>query len=348
MSETDEVLISVTGAAGIITLNRPKAINALTVQMVEGILAALSGWAADDGVRLVVIEGAGEKGLCAGGDVRAVREDVLAGRTEAALSFFAREYEMNRMIARYEKPIVAFQTGIVMGGGIGVSSHARFRIATASSKFAMPEGAIGLFPDIGVNAILAEATEPRALAFLLSGMTVGAADAIALGLADTMVDEDRLADIRTRIIDAAKAWEPDTQIAAVIQSESLEAGSPEFCAKADALAACFGCETVSGIIDQLRLHADGGDVGAHALVAKLEAHSPTSLAVALMSHRRARTDRTIEAVLERDLALARWIAVRPDFAEGVRAVIVDKDRTPKWQPSDPRAVDYGEIAALLD
>ncbi|MCD7061355.1 enoyl-CoA hydratase/isomerase family protein [Pelagibacterium xiamenense] len=348
MSETDEVLISVSGAAGIITLNRPKAINALNASMIEAILAALAAWAHDSTIRLVLIEGAGEKGLCAGGDVRAVREAVLAGQSEAALGFFAREYEMNRMIARFEKPIVALQTGVVMGGGIGVSAHGRFRIATASSKFAMPEGAIGLFPDVGVNAVLAEAPEPRAMAFLLSGVTVGAADAIALGLADAMVDQERLSGIRDRIIDAARAGEPDTQIVAIIQAETLEAGPAQFCATADALAEAFTGDTVPQIISALHHCADEGVEGALPLVTKMEGHAPTSLAVALMAHRRTRRDPSIEAVLKRDLALARWMAVRPDFAEGVRALLIDKDRTPAWTPADHAAVDLTEIAALLD
>lgn len=347
MGEDAQVLVSVSGAAGIITLNRPKAINALTAHMIEDVLGALARWTADESIKMVLIEGAGEKGLCAGGDVRAVRDLLVSGRSEEAFGFFAREYEMNRVIARYSKPIVALQTGVVMGGGIGISSHARFRIATANSRFAMPEGAIGFFPDVGVNAILAEAPEPRALAFLLSGATVGAADAIALGLSDTIVDKARLDAIRARLIDAGNAGAPETQIAAVIQSETLDAGTSKFCAMADSLADAFALERAGEIVDRLGVLARDGDSAVDAFVARMAGHAPTSLEVALVAYRRARRDRSVEAVLTRDLALARWIAGRPDFAEGVRAVLVDKDKTPKWSPADHSAVDRDAIAAVL-
>src|SRR5690606_34050934 len=245
--------------------------------------------------------------------------------------------------ATYPKPVVAFQHGIVMGGGIGISSHARYRIATPSSRFAMPEGAIGFFCDVGVNAILYKTSEARALAFLLSGQTVGVADAMALGLADTAVPEDALASLRGRVIEAAQAGDPDTAITALILSESVHPGDAGFCALADSLAPVLAGDTAGAILDGLLELAEEGDPGAAALHAAMVRQCPTSLAAILVSHRMARQRRDVRAILEDDLSLAGFMALRGDFAEGVRAVLVDKDRTPKWDPARLADVDIGAL-----
>lgn len=343
----NNISISVEGACGIIRLTRPKAINALTADMIAAVRAALDEWDEDDRVRAVLIEGEGEKGLCAGGDVRATRELALAGQTRQVASFFADEYDMNGLIATYPKPIIAFQHGIVMGGGIGISSHARYRVATVSSRFAMPEGAIGFFCDVGVNAILYKTSRARALAFLLSGQTIGAADAIALGLADAAVSDAGLARLRGRVIEAAQAGDPDTAVATLIQAASVEAGEADFCALADSLAPLFAAETVGKIIEDLMDRAEDGDPGAAALHAAIRRQCPTSLAAIFLSHRRARQLRDVRAILEADLALAQYMALRADFAEGVRAVLIDKDRNARWQPATLAAVDTAALDEVL-
>tara|TARA_R100000365_G_scaffold1542_1_gene5220 strand:- start:13605 stop:14687 length:1083 start_codon:yes stop_codon:yes gene_type:complete len=343
----DEISISIEGGCGIIRLTRPRAINALSAEMIGAVRYALDEWDENDDVRAVLIEGEGEKGLCAGGDVRRTREMAMAGDTRPVFSFFADEYDMNGLIATYRKPIVALQHGIVMGGGIGISSHARYRIATPSSRFAMPEAAIGFFCDVGVNAILYQASEARALAFLLSGQTVGAADAIALGLTDTMVPEDALADLRGRVIDAAQAGDPDTAITALIQSESIDAGAADFCALSDSLAEIFAAPDAEKIVEGLLDWSEDGDPGAAALYASIARHCPTSLVAIVLSHRRARHKRDVRAILEDDLALARHMAMRPDFAEGVRAVLVDKDKAPKWEPARLADVDVTALQRVL-
>lgn len=343
----DDISISIEGACGIIRLTRPQAINALTADMIAAVRAALDKWDEDERVRAVLIEGEGEKGLCAGGDVRATRELALLGDTRRVFAFFADEYDMNGLIATYPKPIIALQHGIVMGGGIGVSSHARYRIATVSSRFAMPEGAIGFFCDVGVNAILYKTAEARALAFLLSGQTVAVADAIALGLADAAVPEDALAGLRARVIEAAQAGDPDTAITALIQSESIDAGEPSFCGLADSLAPVLAGETAGEIVENLLDLAEEGDPGAAALHAAITRQCPTSLAAIVMSHRRARQLRDVRAILEDDLALAKYMAMRSDFAEGVRAVLIDKDRNAKWQPSRLAEVDIDALEQAL-
>lgn len=342
-----EVEFSVESATGIITLDRPEAINALNSDMVEAIDEALARWADDDGVRAVLIEGRGEKGLCAGGDVRATREMVLAGQKDNAFAFFATEYRMNERIARYGKPIIALQRGIVMGGGIGLSSHARFRIATETSRFAMPEAAIGFFCDVGVNALLYKTTQARALAFLLSGKTVGAADAMALGLTDSMVLDASLEGLRRRLIEAAGAADVDTAIAAVIQSESANAGPAEFCALADSLAGAFDQPDMSNIVDHLDILADEGDPGAAAFLHTLLDLCPTSLAISFLAHRQARRDRDVGLILKTDLQIARFMVVRPDFAEGVRAVLVDRDRNARWEPQKIGQIDMAALEAVM-
>jgi len=346
-SETSEVLFAREGAVGVITLNRPEAINALSLAMVEAILARLQDWAEDDAVRAILIEGRGEKGFCAGGDVRAVRETLLAGRTDLAIRFFAAEYDMNRLIATYDKPVIALQTGVVMGGGIGLSSHARYRIATPGARFAMPEAALGFFCDVGVNALLARSARAPALAFMLSGSTIETSDAIVLGLTDLCVPQTALAGLRQRLIGAAEADEIDTAIATVLQSETSVAGEAPFCALADQLSDCFAENEVGGIIEMLDYAAEDGDVGAASLVGQMKAHCPTSLAVILAAHLAARRSRSLAAVLDTDRRLAEAMIQRPDFSEGVRAVLVDKDRAPVWSPDRLHRVDKGAIARWM-
>ena len=343
----NEISVSREGACGIIRLTRPKAINALTANMIATIRSALDEWDEDDEVRAILIEGEGEKGLCAGADVRMVRDLALSGDVRQVHGFFADEYDMNALIAGYPKPIIALQHGVVMGGGIGISSHARYRIATETSRFAMPEGAIGFFCDVGVNAILYKTSRERALAFLLSGQSVGAADAMALGLTDAAVPAEALPDLRARLIEAAQAGDPDTAITTVIQAGSVDPGEAEFCALADSLAPVFARDSVVDIVEGLLDLAEDGDPGAAALHAAIKQQCPTSLAAIMLSHRRARQRRSVGLILEDDLALARLLAMRPDFAEGVRAVLIDKDRAPRWQPERIFDVDLDELERAL-
>lgn len=341
------VRIGVEGGAGIITLDRPKAINALNLDMVDEILDALALWADQDRIKIVLIEGAGEKGLCAGGDVRLARELMLAGERDRVVEFFANEYRMNGMIAGYEKPIIALQHGIVMGGGIGISSHARYRIATTGSRFAMPEAAIGFFSDVGVNAILYQTPQAQALAFLLSGESIGAADAIALGLADVAVDPREVKSIRHRLIEAARASEPDTAISAILGGESVNTGPAGFYALADSLSEAFVHERVGDIVAHLSQIGEDGDPGAAVMAAAMARHCPTSLEAIAMSHRKARRLRDVTKVLEVDLRLARFLTARSDFDQGVRAVLVDKDRNPRWDPAGFDDVDIDELEQVI-
>src|SRR3954470_24916049 len=206
---TTQLEITTDGALGLIALNRPEAINALSLGMIEGIVAALGRWRSDPAIGAVLFTGNGAKGFCAGGDVRAMREHVMAGRAQDTDAYFAAEYGMNGILAAYPKPLVAITHGVVMGGGIGIAGHCGFRITQPGARFAMPESAIGFFADVGVNAILAKAPLNRALLFALSGVSVGPSDALALGLADAVVATDRVAAVRDGLVAAASAPSPE-------------------------------------------------------------------------------------------------------------------------------------------
>jgi enoyl-CoA hydratase len=338
---TTELHISTTGHLGRITLDRPKAINALSLEMIEGITAALTGWQADPVIGAVLIEGAGEKGFCSGGDVRAARALVLEGRPEEAERYFATEYRMNALIAGYAKPLVALTHGIVMGGGIGIAGHCEMRITQPGARFAMPESAIGFFADVGVNAILAKAPLNRALLFLMSGVSVGASDALALGLADVVVAPERVEQLRIDIEDAAKSAHAREHIVRLMSAESIVAGDAPFCAKADLLPP-EPPDSPAEFIARVAAIPELAEVSA-----LLATRSPGSLVATFFAQNRARRLMDVDATLAMDLKLAGVMARRPDFAEGVRAVLVDKDQKPNWSPASLADVDVERDAGPI-
>lgn len=338
---TTELDISTEGALGRIRLNRPKAINALSLGMIEGITAALMGWRDDPAIGAVLFEGEGEKGFCAGGDVRAARAHVVEGKPEAADHYFATEYRMNALIAGYPKPAIALTHGIVMGGGIGIAGHCSFRITQPEARFAMPESAIGFFADVGVNAILAKAPLNRALLFLMSGVSVGASDALGLGLADMVVRPERVEQLRADLATAAGSSHPADAIVRLMSAESVVAGDAPFCAKADLLR---GNEWASPLNFITAVHIEPALVEIAALLAT---RSPGSLTATFHAQLAARRLMDVGKTLEMDLRLASVMARRPDFAEGVRAVLVDKDQAPRWEPSMLAELDDAPIRAAV-
>lgn len=324
------------GNLGIIALNRPEAINALNLEMIDGITRALEQWADDDEIRLVLFEGRGPRGFCSGGDVRAVRQAVLDGEAEQADAFFAAEYRMNGIIARYPKPLVALTHGIVMGGGIGIAGHCAFRFTTSEARFAMPEAAIGFTCDVGVNFILSKAPVHRALAFAMTGVPVGVADALALGLTDCAIDPARRDAVRAGISAAASAARIDAALGALMQAEMAPVGEAAFCAAADRHAD-LDWEEPEVVVAAL---------GQDAPFSQLPLRSPTSLAAIHMAQLRTRGMTRIDRVLEVDLRLAEWLSRQPDFVEGVRAVLVDKDQRPDWRPKSLDDVEWSTIEIL--
>jgi enoyl-CoA hydratase len=331
----EQVEIGVEGQLGVVALNRPEAINALNHGMIADITAVLMRWREDGNVRAVLFEGRGPRGFCAGGDVRAVRKLVLDGWHGEAAAFFAAEYRMNHLIASYPKPVIAFTRGVVMGGGIGIAGHADFRFCAMDTSFAMPEAAIGFCADVGVHAILARAPLSRALLFLLSGLPVGAADALALGLADCVIASERMTDVRASLVTAATAADLDMALVALMQTEGIEPGEAELAGLADRLEPALKLPEVEAVVTAIAAEAEVAQHPALQTLAKaLASRSPTSLEAIFAGHRAARSDPEVANVLGRDLEVAKLMIARPDFAEGVRAVLIDKDRAPKWQPAD--------------
>jgi enoyl-CoA hydratase len=271
---------------------------------------------------------------------------VVDGRHADAAAYFAAEYAMNLHIASFGKPVIAIADGIVMGGGIGIAGHAGFRFTTPNAKFAMPEAGIGFVSDVGVNCILSKAPEHRALLFLMSGMPVGAADALALGLTDCAVKPGQIGELRAGIAGAANAGSIQTAIVALMQGYSIQAGDRALCNLADLLAPELDLDTAAAIVDGIDQRS-GESAEIAAIASLLKTRSPTSLEAIVQSHRAARRLRGPSEVLALDLRLARLMAGFPDFAEGVRAVLVDKDQQPRWAPADFADVPAAAIRTAI-
>lgn len=320
------VLVRTEGALGRLTLDRPEAINALDIGMIEILTETLNRWREDTDVQIVLIDGAGQRGLCAGGDVRALHAQIVAGQAERTAEFFRAEYALNAMIAEYPKPVVAFADGITMGGGIGLAGHAAIRIVTERSKLAMPETRIGFTPDVGGTWLLGRAPGRFGEYFGLTGSTMSGADAVYLGFADHFVPSDRLDALREALAFRADPTGP-SEIVLLFDETPDPTGLP---ASREWIDDAFSAETVSGIVE--RLHAQG-TTEAEATADLLEGLAPTGLTVTLDAVREARALPGLRAALEGEYRRVLWfVNEHPDLVEGIRAQLVDKDRNPKWDP----------------
>lgn len=332
-----EVLTEVRGAIGCITLNRARALNALSLPMIRAIAAALLAWRDDAAVQAVAIRGTGKEGVfgafCAGGDIRFFHQAMLRGDAELE-DFFTEEYALNHLIHHYPKPYIAFMDGIVMGGGMGISQGARLRIVTPRTKMAMPETNIGLFPDVGGGWFLARCPRHGGEWLALTSEVIGSGDALALQLADTCFDAARL----------GEAWDALAALpkvdAANLQTwqQGYVTAAPAATLPLDTIARCFEQPDVLGIVQALE--KEPGDWAA-ATVKALRTHSPLMLQVTLEQIRRgAAMSLADELRMERDMVrhcfntrhLERFMAAT-DTMEGIRALVVDKDRSPKWNPA---------------
>ncbi len=345
----DTVQAWIDGALGVITLNRPRAINALDGDMIAAMRTVLDDWASGDIVKAVWVEGAGEKGLCAGGDVRAVREVIRGGDLDGALSFFAHEYELNALIADYRLPYVAWMNGLVMGGGIGISAHGSHRLVTEHTTIAMPETIIGFFPDVGALWLLARAPGELGTHLALTGVTVGGAEAVRLGLADHVVSSVAksavYADLsRTAAKDDAEAlaaWEPPAEHLVDVDEET---GSTPLEQQRRWIDECYAGVEIETIVERLRSCDDPAAANAVELI---EQRSPHSVTLTLEALRRA-AHMSVTEVLAQDLRLARAVIRHPDFDEGVRAQLVDKDKSPRWADRHISDIQHTDIMAAFD
>ena len=334
-ADTDEVLVRVEHGVGFLTLNRPQAINSLNQTMVNAMDAALSDWADDDAVRAVVVNGAGERGLCAGGDVVAIYHSAKAGGAEARRFWFD-EYRLNARIGSYPKPYVALMDGIVMGGGVGVSAHGSVRVVTESSKIAMPEVGIGFIPDVGGTYLLSRAPGLLGLHVALTGAPFSGADAIALGFADHYVPGAEL-ELFTAMV-AAEG--PEAAVTAYAQ----EPPPSRLAAQRDWIDHCYAGRTVSEIVDALRNHGEGpADDAANLITTR----SPIALAVTLAAVRRAARLDTLAEVLVQEYRVSCASLRSHDLVEGIRAQLVDKDRNPQWSPATLAAVTDEDVNAYF-
>jgi enoyl-CoA hydratase len=354
---TDDILIERRGALGLVTLNRPKALNALTLPMIEALSPALDRWATDPAVRAVAIVGAGDRAFCAGGDVRAAWEAGMAhraGRGDGSLTaaFFREEYRLNRKIARFPKPYVAILDGIVMGGGVGLSVHGSHRVVTPRTLFAMPETGIGLFPDVGATYVLSRMPGLSGTHLALTGARIGMADCLLLGAATHAVADaaglvDALAGALAGAVggvgDGAGDGADDARAAvdAVLAGAATDPGPAPLAARRATVDACFAGGRVEAIVAALDA---AGDPWATAQREALAHLSPTSLQVTLAAIRRAAT-LDLDGCLVMEYRLSQACMARHDFYEGIRALLVDKDRSPKWSPATLDGVDDALVDA---
>jgi enoyl-CoA hydratase len=322
-----DIVSGVDGALGRIRLNRPKAINALTLEMIHGITEALQAFAGDRAIGVVLVTGEGERGLCAGGDIRALYDHGRDG-SGFGQNFFRHEYRMNALIADYQKPYIAIMDGITMGGGVGLSAHGTVRIVTERTRMAMPETGIGFFPDVGGTWLLARAPGELGTFIGLTGDGIGAADTIFAGLADYFVRSEKL----VALVEAL-ALLPVTASLGDVQAQVrnfAEDVTPPLAVHRAEIDAHFAFDTVEEIVAALQ--SSQSDFAQKTLNV-LGQKSPTSMKVTLKLLRAARQSASLRECLEREFAAAGAVLASDEFYEGVRAAVVDKDRNPKWRPT---------------
>ncbi len=322
--QNNEVFVRGERALRRLTLNRPKTLNALTLGMTTTMTERLEAWANDPNVGVVMIDGAGERALCAGGDLRGLYDAAKAG-TQFPEKFWADEYRLDLLIARYRKPIVAVMDGVVMGGGVGISAHAAHRVVTERSSVAMPEVGIGFFPNVGVSFLLARTPGFVGTYLALTGERMNAADAIYAGLADINVPAAKISELPDVL---ASCRSPD-QVTARLREISVPPAPGKLTAARGWIDACFAATTVEDIFAGLEQQPEQE---ARAALATLRTKSPTALKITLRNIREAAAFGKLEQSFQQDYRIALACIAGHDFIEGIRATIVDKDRNPHWRP----------------
>lgn len=319
------------GQLGHVLLNRPQALNAITHEMVQTVAAALADWQDDDDIATVAISGAGDRGLCAGGDVAAMYRSARGDGSHAA-AFWAAEYRLNALIARYPKPYVALMDGIVLGGGVGVSAHGSARVVTERTKLGMPEVTIGFTPDVGGSWLLSRAPGELGTHLALTGTTITGADAIALGLADHFVPSDHL---RALLSDLERMPAAD----AVARQES-DAPRSELLAQRGWIDEHYAGDDAVEIVERMERSSVAE---ARAAASVIKEKSPTSVAVTLEALRRAARLGTLEEVLDQEYRVGVHLLEGHDLVEGIRAQVIDKDRQPRWNPATLEQVSREDV-----
>ncbi len=338
---TPDLIIEQDGPVGRIRLNRPKAFHALTHPICDGVLDALERWRADPAVEAVIVDHATGRGFCAGGDIRMLAESG-AGDGVAARAFFHAEYRMNHRLFTYPKPLVAFTDGVTMGGGVGLALPCRFRVATENTRFAMPETGIGLFPDVGAGWYLSRGPGRMGRYLALTGHRLDGAECLALGFATHFLPSDALDEAKRRVTETPQA------IAAVLDELSVPAPDAAITARVGEIDRLFASDELEEVF--AALEADGSQ-WATAQLATLRTKSPQAMKVSLKLLLDGHAMPTFEDEMRQEYAVGSRVVQRHDFVEGVRAVIVDKDNAPRWDPATPEGVTghvIDQIFAPLD
>jgi len=334
-----DILFERRGTAGIVTLNRPAALNALTHAMVGALARTLEEWEADHAVTRVILTAAGQRAFCAGGDLRALYDLIRAGRHEDALQFWRDEYRLNAFIKRYRKPYIALINGVAMGGGVGISIHSSHRVAGDGFRLAMPEVAIGFFPDVGATWFLPRFPGEAGTFLALTGEQADAADAVALGLATHRVASTRFAELLDGLCSSVPV---DAMLAAFAEP----AGAGPLLQRRPALDRLFAGDRVEHILaalDEEAGRAGDGAGFAAAVAATIRNKAPLSLKIALAQMRRGK-NLDFGACLRTEFRIVSRVVTGHDFPEGIRAMIVDKDHRPCWRPPSLAAASDAEVA----
>jgi enoyl-CoA hydratase len=352
MSNADEILLGREGGLATLLINRPNALNALTLDNYRRFAPALRAWAIDPSVHAVVVRGAGERAFCAGGDVRAVYEAGrgISGDPDLTAVFFREEYELIRRIHRFPKPYIAVIDGITMGGGAGISVNGAYRIATERTLFAMPETAIGLFPDVGATRFLNRCPGQVGRYLGLTGARLGAADTLYCGFATHFVSHDQVAGLVEAF--GGVVWETEREsdrVEATIARFAKDPGLAPLAALRPAIDRCFAGGSVEEIIAALAAESAAGGVHARWAAetrAGLLTKSPTSLKITLRQLMIGR-DYDLEAALSLEYRLTQHVMAAHEFYEGVRAMLIDKDQAPRWQPATLAEVSDSMVDAYF-
>lgn len=335
MTEENEVLIEKRDGLGLITLNRPKAINALNHSMVTAMAVALEAWKFDDEVKAVVLTGAGERGLCAGGDIVSIYHDAKDGNT-GSLDFWRDEYILNAEISNYPKPYIAIMDGIVMGGGVGVSAHGDVRIVTERSMIGMPETGIGFVPDVGGTYLLSRAPGELGTHIALTTARLSAGDAIATGFADHFIPSENI----ETFIEAIASSTVEQAVAQFAEPAPVS----ELLAQQSWIDAAYSADNVVAIVERLRA---SGIPEAEKAAEQILGKSPIALSVTLRSLRHAKGADSLEDVLNEEFRVSTASLSSHDLVEGIRAQVVEKDRNPQWLPATLADVTEAAVDAYF-
>ena len=331
---TDEVLIRIEGEVGRITLNRPKALHALTTAMCKAMTEALLAWRDDPAVKLVLMDHSGERGFCAGGDIRMLAESGASDGKDARQFFFI-EYRLNHLLFEYAKPVVVIMDGVTMGGGVGLAMPAGYRVATERTTFAMPETGIGLFPDVGGGWFLPRMPSHIGTWLALTGGRIKAADCELVGVATDFVESDKIEALKAAIVADPAA------IDGVLTEFEGDAGRPPLAAHQDEIDRVFGADTLEEILTRLKA---AGTEWADEQLRVMGTKSPQTMKVALRQLRLGGKMESFAENMTMEYRIGARVVQRHDFIEGVRAVIVDKDNAPRWNPPSAEGV----TEAMLD